>query len=209
MLGPGVEVVVRRGHLTIRGQIPVPAVRRGLRLHPDGDDPYAFRIDLPGVRVGHLPVVFSRAPGGEVTALHLGVLPMSFHKRPGVRNPRPWAAGALAAGATALAVGHWRRAQRARWRPHQAGHCGWALAMPKRSAGPNTPTWSCVRRTGEAGLRRSGFVGLGFDFRGVGGVGVGFCESGVRVTGRSKGWKGGGVGWVGLGTMGMAAAERA
>jgi CubicO group peptidase (beta-lactamase class C family) len=28
MLGPGAEVVVRRGHLTIRGLIPVPAVRR-------------------------------------------------------------------------------------------------------------------------------------------------------------------------------------
>jgi hypothetical protein len=39
MLGPGAEVVVRRGHVTIRGLIPVPAVRRGLRLHPDGEDP--------------------------------------------------------------------------------------------------------------------------------------------------------------------------
>ena len=114
MLGPGVEVVVRRGHLTIRGQIPMPAVRRGLRLHPDGDDPYAFRINLPGVGSGTTAVVFSREPGGEVTAMHLGVLPMSFQKRPGIRNPRPWAAGALAAGATALAVGHRRRAQHAR-----------------------------------------------------------------------------------------------
>ena len=49
-----------------------------------------------------------------MTALHLAVLPMSFHKRPGIRNPRPWAAGALAAGATALAVGHRRRAQHVR-----------------------------------------------------------------------------------------------
>jgi hypothetical protein len=114
MLGPGAEVVVRRGHLTIRGFIPVPAVRRGLRLHPDGDDPYAFRINLPGFGSGTTPVVFSREPGGEVTALHLAVLPMSFHKRPGIRSPRPWAAAALAVGATALAVGHRRRAQRAR-----------------------------------------------------------------------------------------------
>ena len=53
-LGAGVEVVVRREQLTIRGQIPIPAVRRGLRLHPDGDDPYAFRIDLSGSQVGHL-----------------------------------------------------------------------------------------------------------------------------------------------------------
>jgi CubicO group peptidase (beta-lactamase class C family) len=113
MLGPG-EVVVRRGHLTIRGQIPVPAVRKGLRLHPDGDDPYAFRIDIPGGGSGTTAVVFSRAPGGEVTALHFGVLPMSFHKQPDVMNPRPWVARALAVGITAIAMGYWRRAQRAR-----------------------------------------------------------------------------------------------
>jgi CubicO group peptidase (beta-lactamase class C family) len=104
MLGSGVEVVVRRGHLRIRGQFPVPAVRRGLRLHPDGDDACAFRIDLSGFGLGTSPVVFGRGPGGEVTALHLGLAPMSFQKRPDARNPRPWVAGALAAGATALAV---------------------------------------------------------------------------------------------------------
>ena len=99
-LGPGVltdpqprmlgaaQVAVRHSHLTIRGQIPVPAVRQGLRLYPDGDDPYAFRVDLPGFGSGTSPVVFSRDPGGQVTALHLGVLPMSFRRRPGRRNPR-------------------------------------------------------------------------------------------------------------------------
>ncbi len=104
MLGAGVEVVVRRDHLTIRGQIPIPAVRRGLRLHPDRDDPYAFRIDLSGLLLGTSPVVFSRDTDGQVTALHVGLTPMSFQKRPGVRNPRPWLNGALAAGATALAL---------------------------------------------------------------------------------------------------------
>jgi CubicO group peptidase (beta-lactamase class C family) len=112
MLG-GVEVAVRHGHLTVRGQIPLPAVRKGLRLHPDGDDPCAFRINLPGYGSGTSPVVFSRDPGGRVTALHLGVQPMSFQKRPDARNPRPWAAGALAASAVALAAGRWHRAQRA------------------------------------------------------------------------------------------------
>jgi CubicO group peptidase (beta-lactamase class C family) len=113
MLGAGVEVVVRRDHLTIRGQIPVPAVRNGLRLHPDGDDPYAFRIELPGFGSGTTPVVFSREPGGEVTALHLGRLPISLQKRPDLRNPRPWVTGALVAGATAIAVRR-RRGKRAR-----------------------------------------------------------------------------------------------
>ena len=104
MFGAGVEVAARRGHLIIRGQLPVPAVRKGLRLHPDGDDPCAFRVGLPGFGSGTSAVVFGREPGGEVTALHLGVQPLTFHKRPDIRNPRPWVAGALAAGATALAV---------------------------------------------------------------------------------------------------------
>jgi len=108
MLGAGVEVVVRRGQLRIRGQMPIPAVRQGLRLHPDGDDPYAFRIDLSGFGPGTSPVVFSREANGKVTALHVGLALMSFEKRPDVRNPRPWVAGALAAGATALAVGRCR-----------------------------------------------------------------------------------------------------
>ncbi|HEV2244050.1 MAG TPA: serine hydrolase domain-containing protein [Streptosporangiaceae bacterium] len=80
MLG-GVEVAVRRGNLTLRGRIPVPAVRRGLRLHPDGDDPDAFRVDLPGYGSGTSAVVFSREPGGQVAALHLGFFPLSFRKR--------------------------------------------------------------------------------------------------------------------------------
>jgi len=120
MLGAGVEVVVRRDHLTIRGQTPVPAVREGLRLHPDGDDPYAFRIDLSGFGLGTSPVVFSREPGGEVTALYLGLAPMSFQRRPDLRNPRPWVAGALAAGATALAVRRGRRTRRAHRGSHDA-----------------------------------------------------------------------------------------
>jgi CubicO group peptidase (beta-lactamase class C family) len=112
MLG-AVEVAVRHSQLTIRGQIPVPAVRRGLRLHPDSDDPYAFHINLPGFGSGTSPVVFSRSPSGRVTAVHLGVQPLSFQKHPGAQNPRPWVAGALAAAAVALAAGHRHRAHRA------------------------------------------------------------------------------------------------
>jgi CubicO group peptidase (beta-lactamase class C family) len=87
MLGAA-EVAVRRGHLTVSGQIPVPAVRRGLRLHPDGDDSDAFRVVLPGFGSGTSQVVFGRAPSGEVTALHLGIQPLSFQKRPGARIMR-------------------------------------------------------------------------------------------------------------------------
>ncbi|HEU4946117.1 MAG TPA: serine hydrolase domain-containing protein [Kribbella sp.] len=110
-LGGGVEVVVHHGQLRIRGQAPIPAVRKGLRLHPDGDDADAFRIDLSGFGLGTSPVVFGRGPDGEVTALYLGLGPTSFQKRPDARNSRPWVNGALVAGATAIAVRR-RRTQR-------------------------------------------------------------------------------------------------
>src|SRR3954449_8891669 len=43
----GIEVLVRGGQLMIRVSTPVPALSRGLPLHPDDeDDPYMFRLDL-------------------------------------------------------------------------------------------------------------------------------------------------------------------
>jgi CubicO group peptidase (beta-lactamase class C family) len=129
VLGAGVEVVVRREQLTIRGQMPIPAVRRGLRLHPQADDPYAFRIDVSGFGSGTWPVVFGHEAGGEVTALHLGVIPMSLRKRPDVRNPRPWVTAALIAGAAAIAV-RGRRSGRPARAPRRPGS-----AAPARSAG--------------------------------------------------------------------------
>ena len=110
LVAAGAEVAVRRGQLIIRGQLPVPAVRRGLRLQPDGDDPDVFRIELPGRGAGTSRIVFSRGPAGEVTALHLAAQPITLHKRPGAGNPRLWVTGALAVGAAAVAV---RRGARA------------------------------------------------------------------------------------------------
>jgi CubicO group peptidase (beta-lactamase class C family) len=103
-LGAGVEVAVRGEQLIVRGQTPIPAVRRGLRLHPQTDDPYAFRIDLSALKLGTSPVVFSPDRGGDVRAMHLSLVPMSLHKRPAARNPRPWVTGALIAGATGIAL---------------------------------------------------------------------------------------------------------
>ena len=46
----GVEVFARGGRLVIRALTPVPALYRGLPLHPDDeDDPYVFRLDLSGL----------------------------------------------------------------------------------------------------------------------------------------------------------------
>jgi CubicO group peptidase (beta-lactamase class C family) len=114
VLGLGLEVAVRAGHLTLRGQIPIPAIRRGLRLYPDEEDPDAFQIDLSALGLDLSPVVFGRDANGEVTALHLSLTPMSLRKRPDRLNPRRWAGGALAAGGlTALAARAARRRPRA------------------------------------------------------------------------------------------------
>jgi hypothetical protein len=84
----GAEVFVRRGQLTFRPLTPVPALARGLPLHPDdGTDPYVFRVDLSGLGIGTSRVVFSRSAHAGVTAVHLdlGFAPLvSFDKR-GVR----------------------------------------------------------------------------------------------------------------------------
>ena len=45
--------------------------------------------------------------------MHLGVQPLSFRQRPGIQNARPWAAGALAPGALAIAVASRPRHERA------------------------------------------------------------------------------------------------
>ena len=114
MLGPAAEVAVRHGQLVLRGQLPVPAVRRGLALHPDGADPDAFRIGMPGLGSATSPAVFSRGPSGKVAALHLAAQPLSLHKQPDARNQRLWAAAAVAGGAGALPARHRRRACRER-----------------------------------------------------------------------------------------------
>jgi CubicO group peptidase (beta-lactamase class C family) len=96
----GAEVFVRRGQLMLRPVTPVPALARGLPLHPDdAGDPYVFRIDLSGLGIGTSRVVFSRSPHAGVTAFHLDLdlAPVSFDKRPAARNPRYWFGSALGA----------------------------------------------------------------------------------------------------------------
>jgi CubicO group peptidase (beta-lactamase class C family) len=78
----GADVRVRRGRLVLRVRTPVPALSRGLTLHPDdAADPYVFRADLSGFDLGTTRVVFGRSPGTGVTGFHLDVAPMSFDKR--------------------------------------------------------------------------------------------------------------------------------
>ena len=108
----GAEVVVRRGQLMLRALSPIPAVNRGLALHPDDErDPYVFRIDLSHFGLGTARVVFSREAGVGTTAVHLEFAPalLSFDKQPATKNPRPWATGALSAVAAATAATAARR----------------------------------------------------------------------------------------------------
>jgi hypothetical protein len=108
----GAEVFVRRGQLMLRALSPIPAVNRGLALHPDDErDPYVFRIDLSEFGLGMARVVFSREPGVSATAVHLEFAPalMSFDKQPATKSPRPWATGALGAVAAATAAAAVRR----------------------------------------------------------------------------------------------------
>jgi CubicO group peptidase (beta-lactamase class C family) len=105
MVGAGVEVVARRDRLTIRGLSPVPALLKGFQLHPDDEnDPYVFRIDLSEFRLGSCRVAFSKKPETGTMGLTLDLMPISLQKRSDVRNPRRLVGGALAVGATALAV---------------------------------------------------------------------------------------------------------
>jgi CubicO group peptidase (beta-lactamase class C family) len=80
MIGAGFRVVVRRGELFMRCLSPVPALLRGMRLHPDeADDPYVFRAELPGAEA-LLKVVFAAEPGRPATAVHLDLMPLTAYR---------------------------------------------------------------------------------------------------------------------------------
>jgi CubicO group peptidase (beta-lactamase class C family) len=116
-LGAGAEVVVRRGQLMMRFLSPIPALYRGVPLHPDDEqDPYAFRIALPWFGMDMCRVVFSQEPGVGTRALHLEFGPLSFQKQPATKYPRLWATSALVALAAAKTAAAIRRLPS---RPHK------------------------------------------------------------------------------------------
>ena len=102
--GAGAEVMVRDGRLMLKPLHPIPAIRRGMRLHPDDpEDPWVFRVEIPEYGI-NLRVVFSQSLQSGRTVTRLLTDMFSFQKRPDARNPRRLAAGALLAGATAIAA---------------------------------------------------------------------------------------------------------
>jgi CubicO group peptidase (beta-lactamase class C family) len=67
----GIDVFVGRGRLMARIRLPIPALYRGVPLHPDDDrDPDVFRADLSGWGMPRVRVAFARAPDGRVVAAH-------------------------------------------------------------------------------------------------------------------------------------------
>ena len=102
MLGAGVEVIVEPWPAQMRGLTPSRPCGRSTRLYLDGDDPYAFRIDLSELGLGQTRLLFTGDLVGGVTALQIG--PFALRKRPDARNPRRWVNGALALGAAVVAV---------------------------------------------------------------------------------------------------------
>jgi hypothetical protein len=86
MLGAGAEVAVRRGRLILRTLSPIPALYRGLQLHPDdSEDPYVFRFELSRYGLATPKDVFSRNAAGVTTGVHLDGILLSAEKRAGGR----------------------------------------------------------------------------------------------------------------------------
>jgi hypothetical protein len=119
MMGGGIQVFVRGGRLMLRVLTPLPALYRGLPLHPDDDqDPYVFRLDLSRFGMPTVRLVFGHDAVGGTTVVHtdLDSQPLSLYKQPNAKNPRLWATGALGALAVAGTV---KAVRRPRSGPHK------------------------------------------------------------------------------------------
>jgi CubicO group peptidase (beta-lactamase class C family) len=119
MMGGGAQVFVRGGQLMVRLLTPIPALYRGLPLHPDDEtDPYMFRLDTSKFGMPTVHIVFGHEVGVGTTAVHtdLGSQPGSLFKRSTTSLTRLWATIALGALTAAAAVTTVRRLRR---RPHK------------------------------------------------------------------------------------------
>ena len=118
----GIEVFVRAGRLMIRALTPIPAIYRGLPLHPDDEgDPYVFRLDLSGLGMQTVRVVFGRDVASGAVAIHtsLGGQPLSLIRGPTEGRARAPLAAAL--GARLVATAAARSVRRRRRRSEEVG----------------------------------------------------------------------------------------
>jgi hypothetical protein len=119
MTGLGGQVFVRGDELRLRLFSPVPGFLGGFRLVPDDErDPDVFRVDLGRYGLPTARVVFSRGPGGGVTAIHFDLFPASLPHRPEPAAARRRVARSIAISAVASSViAASRAADRSRRRP--------------------------------------------------------------------------------------------
>jgi catechol 2,3-dioxygenase-like lactoylglutathione lyase family enzyme len=86
-MGAGAQVFVRGGRLMVRVLTPLPALYRGLALHPDDEhDPYLFRLDLSKLGMSTARVAFAREAGAGATAMHTDLQLQSLYKQPATRR---------------------------------------------------------------------------------------------------------------------------
>lgn len=98
MVGLGVEVFVRHGTLMLRALNPIPALLKGFQLHPDDPaDPYVFRIDASQFGMRTARILFSRHAANGEMRMHLDLMPISLHRNPAARRPRPQVAATIGA----------------------------------------------------------------------------------------------------------------
>ena len=109
--GGEVEVTVRNRHLVLRALSPLPALRKGLRLHPiDETDPLLFAVNAEGLFV---PVAFRRDEAGTVTVMCTGTPALTtFHRRPAWRSSGLRVKALSAAGLAATAYRRLRARRR-------------------------------------------------------------------------------------------------
>ncbi|HSL34773.1 MAG TPA: serine hydrolase domain-containing protein [Candidatus Limnocylindrales bacterium] len=109
-MGAGLEVFVGGGRLMARILTPVPALYRGVPLHPDDEaDPYLFRVDLSPLGMPTVRLAFDHEAGVGTTAVHTDLQSLSLYKVGATKGPGLWAVGALGAVAVATAVTAARR----------------------------------------------------------------------------------------------------
>ncbi|WP_324198345.1 serine hydrolase domain-containing protein [Nocardia beijingensis] len=81
MVGAGVDVRIVGGRPVLRVLTPIPALLRGLPLHPeDPEDPLAFRIDMTRWGIGTGRILFSRDPDDGTMRMHFDLHPLTLRK---------------------------------------------------------------------------------------------------------------------------------
>ena len=86
------KITVRRGQLILRTLSPIPALYRGLQLHPDDQvDPYVFPNRPLEVRPGHGQGGVQLRPFRHGDWVHIDGLLLSAEKHPGRPHGRAYA----------------------------------------------------------------------------------------------------------------------